>query len=62
MLASFWGAPRDTLGVILEPESPNGAFMLIVWELFGGTKKGTKKLPKVVQKGAFWEAVDMAQV
>ena len=30
--------------------------------LFGASKKEAKRLPKVVQKGAFLEAVDMAQV
>ncbi len=29
---------------------------------FGASKKGAKQLPKVVKKGAFLEAVDMAQV
>ena len=29
---------------------------------FCASKKGPKKLPKVIQKGAFLEAVDMAQV
>ena len=29
---------------------------------FGASQKGQKKVPKVVQKGAFLEAVDMAQV
>ena len=29
---------------------------------FGASKKGAKKLPKVVNKGAFLEVVDMAQV
>ena len=29
---------------------------------FGASKKGAKQLPKVIKKGAFWEAVDMAQV
>ena len=29
---------------------------------FGASEKGAKKVPKVLQKGAFLEAVDMAQV
>ena len=56
------GAPGITLGVIWAPESQNGAFMWIFRYFVGVSKKGTKKLPKVVKKGVFWEAVDMAQV
>ena len=29
---------------------------------FGASKKGAKKLPKVLQKGYFFEVLDMAQV
>ena len=57
------GSPGDHfgghLGARVSKWSVYGRFFLC---FFGASKKGVKKLPKVVSKGAFLEAVDMAQV
>ena len=56
--ASFWEPSGSTFGVIFAQKLKSEGLC----RLFGASKTGAKQLPKVIKKGAFWEAVDMAQV
>ncbi len=62
----FWppfGEPRGALrGPFGRQSLQPGAFMSFFVLFWGASKKGPKKLPNVIRKGAFLEAVDMAQV
>ena len=62
----FWPPFGEARGALRGPfrrqSLQPGGFMSFFGGFFGASQKGQKKLPKVVQKGAFLEAVDMAQV
>ena len=57
------GSPGDHLGGHLGARvSKWSVYVDFFFVFFGASKQGAKRLPKVIKKGAFWEAVDMAQV
>ncbi len=57
------GGPGEHFGGHLGARVSNLERLCRVFSVFFGvSKKGAKKVPKVLQKGAFLEAVDMAQV
>ena len=57
------GSPGDHFGGHLGARvSKWSVYVDFFCVFFGASKKGTKKLPTVVKKGAFLEAIDMAQV
>ena len=57
------GSPGDHFGGHLGARvSKWGVYVDFFCVFLGASKQGAKQLPKVVKKGAFLEAVDMAQV
>ena len=57
------GSPGEHFGGHLGARVSNLERLCRFFSVFlDASKKGAKQLPKVIKKGAFWEAVDMAQV
>ena len=59
----LWASPRDHFDDHFGARVSKWSIYVYFFGAFAGASKtGGKKLPKVFKKGAFWEAVDMAQV
>ena len=62
-LGLLLGSPGEHFGELLGAiVSKWSVYVDFCVAFFGASKRGAEKLPKVLRKGAFLEAVDMAEV